>query len=51
MSKKRGMSKRQRLYYEYQNKDKIRQELIEFIKQEKEFSIYQQQYRYTQINN
>ena len=33
MSKKRGMSKQQRLYYEYQNKDKIRQELIEYSKQ------------------
>jgi hypothetical protein len=32
MSKKRGMSKQQRLYYEYQNKDKIRQELIEISK-------------------
>jgi hypothetical protein len=51
MSKKRGMSKQQRLYYEYQNKDRIRQELIEFVKQEKEFNNYQQQYRYTQINN
>ena len=33
MSKKRGMSKQQRLYYEYQNKDKVRQELIEYVKQ------------------
>jgi len=36
MSKKRGMSKQQRLYYEYQNKDKIRQELIELTKQIKD---------------
>jgi len=35
MSKKRGMSKQQRLYYEYQNKDKVREELVEFVKQEK----------------
>jgi hypothetical protein len=37
MSKKRGMSKQQRLYYEYQNKDKVKQELIEFVKQQKEY--------------
>jgi Icc-related predicted phosphoesterase len=36
MSKKRMMSKQQRLYYEYANKEKVRQELIEYIKQEKE---------------
>ena len=36
MSKKRGMSKQQRLYYEYQNKEKVKQELAETIKQEKE---------------
>ena len=36
MSKKKEMSKRQRLYYEYQNKEKVRQELAEFAKQEKE---------------
>ena len=36
MSKKRGMSKQQRLYYEYQNKEKVRQELIEYIKQSRE---------------
>jgi hypothetical protein len=36
MSKKRMMSKQQRLYYEYQNKEKIRQELIEYVKQLKE---------------
>lgn len=36
MSKKRGMSKQQRLYYEHQNKDKIREELIELTKQIKD---------------
>jgi len=36
MSKKRGMSKQQRLYYEYQNKDRVKQELIEFVKQQRE---------------
>jgi hypothetical protein len=36
MSKKRGMSKQQRLYYEYQNKERVRQELAEFVKQSKE---------------
>ena len=36
MSKKRGMSKQQRLYYEYQNKDRVRRELIEYVKQQKE---------------
>lgn len=33
MSKKRGMSKQQRLYYEYQNKERVREELVEYIKQ------------------
>jgi hypothetical protein len=37
MSKKRGMSKQQRLYYEYQNKDRVKQELIEYVKQVKEY--------------
>ena len=36
MSKKRGMSKQQRLYYEYQNKEKVRDELAELAKNEKE---------------
>ena len=36
MSKKKEMSKRQRLYYEYQNKEKVRQELAELTKQIKE---------------
>ena len=37
MSKKRMMSKQQRLYYEYANKDRVRQELVEYLKQQKEF--------------
>jgi len=36
MSQKKGLSKRQQLYYEYQNKDKIKQELTELAKQTKE---------------
>jgi hypothetical protein len=36
MSKKKEMTKRQRLYYEYQNKEKVRQELVEIAKQEKQ---------------
>jgi hypothetical protein len=36
MSKKRGMSKQQRLYYEYQNKDRIKEQLEEIAKQEQE---------------
>jgi hypothetical protein len=36
MSKKRMMSKQQRLYYEYQNKERIREELIEYVKQLRE---------------
>lgn len=27
------MSKQQRLYYEYQNKEKVKEELVEYIKQ------------------
>jgi hypothetical protein len=47
MSKKRGMSKQQRLYYEYQNKDRVRQELIEYVKQVKEFENRREpQFRY-----
>lgn len=47
MSNKRGMSKQQRLYYEYQNKDRIRQELIEYVKQSRELEKYKQpDYRY-----
>jgi hypothetical protein len=30
------MSKQQRLYYEYANKERVRQELIEYVKQMKE---------------
>jgi hypothetical protein len=30
------MSKQQRLYYESANKERVRQELAEFVKQEKE---------------
>jgi hypothetical protein len=36
MSKKRMLSKQQRLYYEQNNKEKVRQELIEITKQTKE---------------
>lgn len=36
MSEKKGMSKQQRLYYEYQNKDRIRAELAELAKQTRE---------------
>jgi len=36
MSKKRMMSKQQRLYYEYANKERVRQELIEYVKQLKQ---------------
>ena len=45
MSKKRGMSKQQRLYYEYQNKDRIKQELIEYVKQQKEYENIKMPYR------
>jgi hypothetical protein len=38
MSKKRGMSKQQRLYYEYQNKDRVREQLEELAKLEKQHS-------------
>lgn len=33
MSNKRGMSKQQRLYYEYARKERVREELIEYVKQ------------------
>jgi hypothetical protein len=36
MSKKRMMSKQQRLYYESANKERVRQELADFVKQEKQ---------------
>lgn len=32
MSKKRMMSKQQRLYYEQNRKEKVREELVEYIK-------------------
>ena len=37
MSKKRMMSKQQRLYYEQNNKERVRQELIELAKQTREY--------------
>jgi hypothetical protein len=40
MSKKRGMSKQQRLYYEYQNKEIVREELVEYIKQKHSLEKY-----------
>jgi len=36
MSKKRMMSKQQRLYYESANKERVRQELAEYAKQTRE---------------
>jgi len=36
MSAKRGMSKQQRLYYEHNNKDRVKEELAELAKQTKE---------------
>jgi hypothetical protein len=36
MSKKRMMSKQQRLYYESANKEKVKQELAESVKQERD---------------
>ena len=33
MSAKRGMSKQQRLYYEHNNKEKVKEELAELAKQ------------------
>jgi hypothetical protein len=36
MSNKRGLSKRQRLYYEYQNKEKSKEELAEMAKSTRE---------------
>ena len=49
MSKKRMMSKQQRLYYEYQNKARIREELIEYIKQQKEIEQLRQYRNYNVI--
>lgn len=39
MSKKRMMSKQQRLYYESANKEKVKQELVEYIKQAREVEL------------
>jgi hypothetical protein len=36
MSNKKDMTKRQRLYYEYQNKDRVKEQLQEIAKTEKE---------------
>jgi hypothetical protein len=36
MSKKRMMSKQQRLYYESANKERVKQELVEYVKQLRE---------------
>jgi hypothetical protein len=36
MSAKKEMTKRQRLYYEYNNKDKLKEELAELAKQTRE---------------
>ena len=40
MSKKRMMSKQQRLYYEHANKERVRRELIEYARQQKEQDKY-----------
>ena len=40
MSKKRMMSKQQRLYYEYANKERIRKELIEYARQQRDQDKY-----------
>ena len=49
MSKKRMMSKQQRLYYEHQKKERVRQELAEYAKQLHEFEAkkdYNREYGY-----
>jgi|TARA_B110000503_G_scaffold29014_1_gene46458 hypothetical protein len=38
MSVKRGMSKQQRLYHEYNNREKVKEELEELVKDSKEIS-------------
>ena len=43
MSKKRMMSKQQRLYYEYANRDRVRKELAEYAKQQQDI---EDKYRY-----
>ena len=45
MSKKRMMSKQQRLYYESANKERVKQELIEYVKQQKEYENIKISYR------
>jgi len=37
MSAKKEMTKRQRLYYEYNNKDRVKEELTDLAKQSREF--------------
>ena len=49
MSKKRMMSKQQRLYYEYANKDRVRQELIEYVKQQRELEQAREYRKYNVI--
>jgi len=49
MSKKRRMSKQQRLYYEYQNKERVRQELIEYVKQQREIEQAREYRKYNVI--
>ena len=39
MSTKRMQSKQQRLYYEYSRKERVREELIEYVKQLREFEV------------
>ena len=43
------MSKQQRLYYEYQNKERIREELIEYIKQQRELEQLREHRNYNVI--
>ena len=49
MSKKRMMSKQQRLYYEYQNKERVREELIEYVKQQRELEQIRDHRKYNVI--
>ena len=49
MSNKRGMSKQQRLYYEYANKERVREELIEYVKQLRELERYREYRNYNVI--
>ena len=43
------MSKQQRLYYEYANKERVRQELIEYIKQQRELEQAREYRKYNVI--